>query len=727
MPTDSAGLSPDAVALADIRRSPRTSTDTRASRRGRRVLRSSGTHPGFRRDVQGLRALAVVLVLLYHVWPEALPGGFIGVDVFFVISGYLIVGSLVRELRSTSTIALAPFYARRIRRLLPAAATVVLSTLGATVLLFPEGRWQGVARDAAAASLNVQNWNQAFSTTSYAGATAAVSPLQHYWSLSVEEQFYLVVPVLLLGAAAAVRAMGLRAGIPAAALAVICGISVLSFVHSVQFSMSAPDLAYFFTTTRIWELGLGGILALATAGRSVQLRLSIASGWAGILLISAGAIGLSTAMPFPGWVALVPTAGAALCILAGRAADAAVPWISAVWWQSLRPVTYLGDISYSLYLWHWPVTVFTVHFLGHGPDLVAGAAIISTSVLLAALSTRFIEKPFRRFQGKAGSVGRHGAERVTHRPVYALAAVLIAVPVAVAAVPYGVVQQKINNLTKEYDSGSYPGATAFDSSNPATVPEGQPLRPAPAAAMADMPSLDEACTVYDPAETPYAECMFGDPGGAKAIVLVGDSHAAQFVAPLDAIARDGGYRLYVLTRNGCPFNAEPLHSDTYTYALCPSQNLETVKDILEIEPELVVTSAMRPASYDHALGWTWDSPRSAVDGYLEVLEPLEQAGIHIGVIADIPYPTFSVPDCVLEKDSIDDCNVQRPDAIGATDPLVEAAMRLNNSRQVDLTDYFCDDQRCPAVVGNVLAYRDNHITNTFARTLVLPLRKGLGF
>ncbi|KAD4060544.1 acyltransferase family protein [Arthrobacter yangruifuii] len=727
MPTVSTGAAPDAEAIAGIPGSPDLAGHPRTAGRGRHALRSSPRgSTGTRRDIQGLRALAVVLVMIYHIWPDALPGGFVGVDVFFVISGYLIVWSLVRELHATSTIALASFYARRIRRLLPAAATVLLATLAATVLLFPEARWQGVARDVAASSLNVQNWNQAFSTTSYAGATAAVSPLQHYWSLAVEEQFYLVVPVLLLAAAAAARALKIRAGMSAVGLAVICGVSAVSFIHSVQFSTSDPGLAYFFTTTRIWELGLGGILALTAAGGALPRRLSTVFGWAGMVLVFAAAFGFSTAMSFPGWVALVPTAGAALCLLAGQGGRSAAPWISAGWWQSLRPVVYAGDISYSLYLWHWPVTVFTVYFLGRTPGLAAGAAIAAASVLLAVLSTRFIEKPFRRARGKTGSAGRPGAGKVTDRAAYALAAVLIAVPVAAAAVPYGLVQQKITGLTAEYDSGPYPGAMAFDSQNPAAVPEDQALRPAPEAAAADMPVFDDACKVYEPAKTSYEDCVFGDADGARAVVLVGDSHAAQYMTPLDEVAREEGYRLYVLTRNGCPFSAEPLHSKSLTYTACAAQNLETVQDILEIEPELVVTSAMRPDSYEDALGWSWDSGSRAVDGYQKVLEPLEEAGIRVGVIADLPYPGFSIPDCLNTEDNADDCFVPRSGLAVQDDPLMDAAELLDNSVSVDLTDYFCEEERCPGVVGNVVVYRDNHMTDTFARTLVQPLRTGLG-
>ena len=725
MPIVQAGDSAGNVDSASLPSTPASSAAawglSRASRRP-----SRGPAARFRPDIQGLRTLAVGLVVIYHVWPSTLPGGFVGVDVFFVISGYLIVGSLVRELSRTGAIGLTAFYGRRIRRLMPAASAVLLVTLAMTVLIFPGGRWQGVARDTVASSMNIQNWNQAFGTTSYAGATAAVSPLQHYWSLAVEEQFYLLVPVLLLGVAAVARWLRLRCSLRTAALAAVSAITVLSFIHSVLFSATSPDLAYFFTTTRIWELGLGGILAVAAASRALPRALSVAAGWAGILLICICAATFSTAMFFPGWVALGPTVGAALCILAGSRSDSVLPLASAAWWQSLRPVAYLGDISYSLYLWHWPVTVFAVYILGRGAGPYSGAIIVGTSVVLGALSTRYVEKPFRRFEGKFPVPGRHGAVRASYRPVYALAAVLITVPVAAAAVPYAMVQQKIDALAADYDLDSYPGAMAFDARNPAQVPDGQPLRPAPAAAMADQPTIAEACVAYDPANAPYSECVYGDTAGDKSIVLVGDSHAAHFMGPLDTAAKQNGFRLYVLTRVGCPFNARPMHSETLTYTNCSSQNLQTVQDIITIAPELVVTSAMRPSSYEKALGWAWDAPQEAVNGYVEVLDPLHKAGIRIGIIGDVPYPESSIPECLVEKSDASECSAPLPSLSGEPDPLLEAATRIEGARTVDLTGYFCAGSQCPGAIGNVLVYRDNHITDTFARTLVQPLRTGLG-
>ncbi|MFJ7750606.1 acyltransferase family protein [Arthrobacter sp. NPDC097144] len=684
----------------------------------------------FRPDIQGLRALAVGLVVFYHMWPDVLPGGFVGVDVFFVISGYLIVGSLVRELTRTGTIGLLAFYGRRIRRLLPAAAAVLLATLAATMLIFPEGRWQGVARDTVASSLNVQNWNQAINSTSYAGATSAVSPLQHYWSLAVEEQFYLFIPVLLLAVAGTLRALGRKTGRTTAALAAICAVTAASFLHSVLFSASSPDLAYFFTTTRIWELGLGGILAVAAAGRNLPQRLSTAAGWLGLAMICFAAAAFSTSMAFPGWIALVPTVGAALCIAAGNTPGAG--WRTASRWQSLRPVTYVGDISYSLYLWHWPVTVFGVFLLGSAPGPLAGAALIAVSVGAAALSTRFIEKPFRSFgasarvSASASAGGRHRAPRSAHRAVYVLAGVLIVVPVAASALPYLAVQQKIDALSQENDASSYPGAMAFDSANPSLVPSGLPLRPDAGAATMDQPDVNPQCLKYDPAVIDYSDCVYGDKEAQKSIVLVGDSHAGQFVSALDIAAKETGYRLYIMTRIGCPFSAEPLHSDTRVYENCAEQNVGTVQDLLEMKPDLVVTTAMRPGGYEDTLGWTWNTQADAVNGYSKLLEPLDKAGIPVGVIGDIPYPEFSAPECVVEEEDPAECAVDRSDHASQADPLLTAAGKLANGRPVDLTDYFCDETKCPSVIGNVLVYRDNHITNTFAQTLAYPLQTGLG-
>ena len=685
----------------------------------RPLTKQAGTH---RNDIQGLRTLAVGLVIWYHIWPGSLPGGFVGVDVFFVISGYLIVGSLVREAVSTGGIQLARFYVRRIRRLLPAAATVLLATLAATLLIFPQSRWQSVSRDIAASGLNIQNWNQAFSTTSYEGATASVSPLQHFWSLAVEEQFYLVIPLLLLACAGAAR-RSRTLSVRSIAISVLAALTAASFIHSVVFSATNPDLAYFFTTTRIWELGLGGLLAVVRPRLSLRPATSAVVGWLGLLMILAAALSFSTAMEFPGWIALLPVTGTLLMLASGSSAGA-LPYVSPIWWQSRRPVTYLGDISYSLYLWHWPVTVFSVYLLGPAPDWLHGGGILLGSLALAALSTRFIEKPFRRFEPvRRRGGGRRRASTPSYRTVFALGAVLTTLPIALAAAPYLVVEQKTQALSQELDLASYPGAmAAMDPA--ATVPE-LPVRPDPAVAAGDRPSGTEDCLVsYDPDDVDYNDCVFGDPQSSRSIVLVGDSHAAQYMETVDVLARENGYRLYVLARNGCPFNIRPLHSDTFTYTNCSGQNEQTIQDILSLEPDIVITAALSQHGYEEALDWRWENDAEAQEGFTLALTPLRDAGIQVAALSEVPYPPFSVPECLsTEAAGEQSCSFAPAQEPG---PLTRAGKMLDGVTMVDFSGYFCTPSDCPPVIGNVLVYRDNHITNTFAKTLALPLAEALG-
>lgn len=703
--------------VPDARPAP-ASASTRSAPSGR-----PAPNRAHRNDIQGLRALAVGLVVCYHIWPNALPGGFIGVDVFFVISGYLIIGSLARE-AAGGKIQLLRFYSRRIKRLLPAAGAVLVATMAATVLILPQSRWQSVSRDVAASGLNIQNWNQAFFSTSYEGATASVSPLQHFWSLAVEEQFYLVAPVILLSCAwlARKRLRGGARTFKLLALGVLGSLTLASFTHSVLFSAASPDLAYFFTTTRVWELTLGGMVALAARPAGVRPALSALLGWFGLLLVLGSAAAFSTAMPFPGWIALFPVTGAIFLLLSGASAQPR-RGLSPAWWQSLGPMRYLGDISYSLYLWHWPVIVFSVFLLGPNPGWLHGSAVIAASIALAAVSTRYIEQPVRNFEpGRSRSHGRRRAVTPGYGRIFALGALLTLLPIGLAAVPYQAMELKERSLTAELDLDTYPGAMALHGFGPRDFPD-MPVRPDPAIAAADQPDAPEECrNSYDPAKVDYQDCVFGDGAAERSIVLVGDSHSAQYLDSLSIVARESGYRLYVLSRNGCPFSIHPLQSDTFTYTNCSAQNEQTVQDILAIQPALVVTAALSPAGYEDALGWRWSDESAAIDGFRGTLLPLQEAGIRIAVISDLPYPPFSVPECVAAK-SEDSCTFP---AEHTPSPLAAAAESVDGAISVDLRDYLCPDGVCRSVIGNVLVYRDNHVTGTFAKTLTIPLRQALG-
>lgn len=303
--------------------------------------REGATHgSAFRPDIQALRAVAVLAVLAFHLRPRWAPGGYVGVDVFFVISGFLITGLLVRELERDGRINLLGFYARRVRRLMPAASAVLLAVAIATPFLLPPSVWEGIYLDVVFSAFNIENWRLAATSVDYLAADSDPSPMQHYWSLSVEEQFYLIWPCLMLAAVAAGKRLGLTTR--AALTVALALVTVGSFAVAVVLTRSGAAEAYFVTHTRVWELGVGGLLALS------RWRLSARAGYAGaalgLLVIAASIVFLDGRSSVPGIDALLPVLGAALFLVAGRSAQ--LPLLDA------KPVQYVGDISYSIYLWH---------------------------------------------------------------------------------------------------------------------------------------------------------------------------------------------------------------------------------------------------------------------------------------------------------------------------------------------------------------------------------------
>ena len=340
----------------------------------------------FRPDLEGLRAVAVILVLLYHAQVPWVSGGYVGVDVFFVLSGFLITGLLARELAATGRVDLPAFYARRARRLLPAASVTLLVTMVASALVLPPLRVPDVAGDTVAAAFYVSNMRFAIQATDYLGSALPPSPVLHFWSLGVEEQFYLFWPALLLFASGvAFRARRVSDGLRR--LAIILAITfVLSLAISLWLTDVAQPWAFFSLPARAWELALGALLALPAAGRWVPARAAPWLGWAGVVMVVLSGLVLDEATKFPGVAALLPTMGSALVIAAGLRAAGLSPDAQATAASpdaqadaspdaqadapprrnlrrfavpaavlGLAPLRFFGRISYSLYLWHWPI------------------------------------------------------------------------------------------------------------------------------------------------------------------------------------------------------------------------------------------------------------------------------------------------------------------------------------------------------------------------------------
>ena len=339
-----------------------------------------------RPEIQALRALAVVLVVIYHVDQRWLPGGYIGVDVFFVISGFLITAHIAKGLEGPNGFRLSGFYLRRVRRLLP-AALMVLAVVGVVTLVrLPATTWNETGPPIIASVFYVQNWYLAAHSSDYLAAEM-YSPVEHFWSLSVEEQFYLFWPVFLMFAAW----IGLRLG--RTHLALVFGIATItaaSFASSVWETYTDPSVAYFATQTRVWELGAGGLLALTVPQLSIGRRYRIALSWAGLLIIAACAMTFNANTAFPGYIAAIPVIATAVVISAGD-----VPGrMSTSWLANRRTTQFLGDISYSIYLWHWPLIVLApMVILGADFWLPPEARLVPAlaCIFVAWLSKRYIE------------------------------------------------------------------------------------------------------------------------------------------------------------------------------------------------------------------------------------------------------------------------------------------------------------------------------------------------
>jgi peptidoglycan/LPS O-acetylase OafA/YrhL len=485
---------------------------------------------GFRLDIQGVRGFALILVLACHAELPGAAGGYVGLDIFFVLSGFLITGLILTELDRRGSVSISRFYARRAKRLLPLAVTVLTVTVvGSAVLLSPlQGR--EVASDVLAAALYFVNWHFIAESVDYfAFNETLTSPVQHYWSLSVEEQFYLLWPVTLGFGAALARWRGWNMRRTIAALIVPLGL--LSLLYSLQFTPTDPRAAYFSSLTRVWELAMGGALALVLpVGLRMPRALSalLAGGGLAILLVTCLAFNGET--PYPGWRALLPTLATVAIIVAGTATVASQPIVL----LTRAPMQFLGKVSYAWYLWHWPVIIFAGAIWG---PLSASAVLLATlaSGVPAVLSHYAIEEPFRRSR----ALGRRP------RQALALGATCTATAVFLAI---GLQWAKPQLPTASFELAR--GAQAVGPEDPAQKSV-DAIRPNPIDAASDKgPLWDDGCVLLGD-ETEPPRCVYGDPRSETTVVLLGDSHALQWSPPLLEIAEQRGWRLVSMMKAGC--------------------------------------------------------------------------------------------------------------------------------------------------------------------------------
>ncbi len=692
---------------------------------------------GFRPDIEGLRAVAVVAVVLFHAEVPGIGGGFVGVDVFFVISGFLITGLLWREANTTGTVRLRRFYGARARRLLPASATVGVITMIASAVLLPPLQAPLVIDDGIASALYVGNYWFIAKQVDYFAASRTGSPFQHYWSLGVEEQFYLVWPAMIIGTAWLIRLARRRTRAEATSsrrpyLVVLALVAAVSFALSLAVTYVASFVAFFSLPTRAWQLAAGGLVAL-TAGqwRRLAPRTAALAGWAGLALILLACTQLGPTTPYPGTAALLPVLGAALVIGAGCAA----PSQGCGRALAVRPMRAIGRVSYSWYLWHWPVLVLAAPLLGHPLGLAGSLAAVLVSGGLAVLTLRFIENPLRFAvpirRSALASLGLGGA--ATAMAVAVGVALLASIPVpvgrgpAAAALSITATPPPAGSTISAYDAAVQQAfaqvqAAVTASAELRAVPSN--LTPPLAGAAAEYRAVFQNGCLRNLYEAGHPECATGDTASTTTVALLGDSHATMWSPAFQQIATQRHWRLETLGKGACTPMQLPI-TDTIrravSNALCNQWRAQILARLQTEHPRLVVVSMYRGYGFGHSYtpGFTSYDPVWN-DGLARLVQQLGRTGAQVLVLGPIPTPRIAAPICLSSHlDDATACSSPISTAVNESGIAAEsAATQSAGGHYADLTALFCTANRCPVIVGNTLVYFDaNHITLEYARAL----------
>jgi peptidoglycan/LPS O-acetylase OafA/YrhL len=685
-------------------------------------LTSPVQRPGFRADIEGLRAVAVLMVLLAHAGVPFLAGGFAGVDVFFVISGFLITARISQEIHRTGRFSVRRFYAARIERLLPAATLTLYAVFVMMLLFLPRARWRETSFDILASAAYFVNWRLTERSADYFAASSPPSAVQHFWSLSVEEQFYLVWPLLFLGVLGLAKLKGWPVRrIWRPLLAGLGGIALLSFGWAVFLTTTSPETAYFRTSTRMWELAVGAGLALVAGKLAVRRLPWRAMAWTGAAALLCTTLFFGEASRFPGVAALLPTLGTVLLLVAGLSREP-TPVTAGL---STTPMRAIGALSYSLYLWHWPLLVVFAANFGE-LSVLGGLAVTALSAIPAYLSFCLVERPIRQRGWLRRSPGNALAAA-------AAAAMLTIVPAFFAGAGSGKPVERAQSALDDIRNGAAVlGPSPRGDVLGTAVDEVPAIVPDPASAASDLPDVDRDGCFATPEEAEPKFCQYGKADAAYRIVLAGDSHAVQWVPALRAVAEAKGWSLTVYGKSACPFvpGSVSRHQPPYeSYPECGEWNNAVRDRIMTNRPQLVITTSYRFGLIEDGKALTGTANQTArIAAMRQSWSRLTEAGIAVAVLRDTPLPPFNVADCVSGNlTQLTKCSFDREPALqGIGDDQVTAAQGLTGVRLLDFTDAICPLPVCAPVIGGVLIYRDgDHLTATYALSLAPRLLTAL--
>ncbi|GAD81767.1 acyltransferase [Nocardia asteroides NBRC 15531] len=664
---------------------------------------SRSTASVYRDDLDGLRGLAIALVVVFHVWFGRVSGG---VDVFLVLSGFFFTGLVLRRAERVDSPWAWAVVRRTARRLVPAMAVVLAAVVAATIAWQPYTQWSATTAQVLASTLYFQNWQLAWTWSDYLAADPSVSPLQHLWSMSVQGQFYVAA---LLAVAVIARWCVKPDRIRLVLGAVVVAAGLASFGYATSGTATHQGWNYYDTFARGWELlagaGLAVVAPYVVPARRIRGVLA-GAGLAGVVLC--GWLIVDGANRFPGPAALLPVAAAAAVILsAAHLPPGDRPWPNRI---LAHPVMrWLGDHAYPLYLWHWPILIFFLAESGSPhADLAEGSAVIGISLLLAWLTRRWVELPLRR---GADADRKDRGDKGT-RTVWAVVGLLLAATMVIAVGWQSAMRMSSASVAGVLDSEKYPGAEALASGAP-TPPE--PLRPSVFDASADAPPPTGDGCIADWDTREVITCAYGDLEAERTLALVGSSHAEHWLPALQVLAEEHAFRVQVYLKMGCPLtmDADALYRGEPNPD-CRDWSAEVIDRLGVDRPDWVFTTGTRPRD---------EGGDETPDDYLAVWSALSDRGLNVVAVRDTPWlrrgaVRYKATDCLAAGGDRVTCGMRREEALAPVNPALAPSSAFPSVFPIDLSDAVCEPTLCSVAEGNILIYHDeHHLTASYSRSL----------
>jgi peptidoglycan/LPS O-acetylase OafA/YrhL len=644
----------------------------------------------FRPEIEGIRAVAAFLVAVYHIWFGSVSGG---VDVFFIVSGYLITTSLLTKMERTGSISFVSYLLGLAKRLFPLAFLVLFVTGVLSVIALPQARWEQVTGEMIASLFYFQNWQLASDAVDYLAQNNQASPLQHYWALSIQGQFYITWPIVIF-LSVVLAGKVLKKPVRKTLLSILAITFIASLSYSVYITAVNQPWAYFDSFARVWEFSLGGITALLLPYIALSRKVSFVFGWTGLAIISLTGLILPVSDVFPGYAALLPVSGVMLIIASSQngGGRGVQRLLGSKWFL------YFGRISYAFYLWHWPLLIFYYVFWDReNVTFMGGLFILLTAFFLSVISSKLVESPIRNM--KVQESPRKLAGILT----------LMMFPVLAMTISWNVyVNEMQEELYEQYEVADHPGALVLEDGVRAA--EDAELLPTPVQAESDLPQFYDDNCFAGGSSRELIECSYGDTENPKYIVaLVGGSHSGHWFPALEEIAEDRKIQIDVYNKDGCRFTSEDFDGRLPTD--CMEWNDALMNRLLEDPPDVVFTTAN-----------VNESPEIP-EGYLEAWGELD--GItQIFALRDTPHLGESIPLCIENNSEV--CGMPKEEVLFEEIPWEVTDDIPENMTFAELTKYFCDEEECFPTKGNVMIYRDeHHLTTLYARSLAPALEEHL--